>query len=67
MPNNIAAERVRRGLTQGELAEMLNVSQPTLMKWERNPGTAKACYLREMSRIFDCSVDYLMGITDERR
>lgn len=65
--NNIASERVKHGLTQDDLAEKLGVVSRTVRDWEkdaRSVPSSKAC---EMARMFGCSVDYLFGLTDERK
>jgi transcriptional regulator with XRE-family HTH domain len=41
----IAAERKRKGCTQKQLAEKLNISDKTVSKWECGKGSRKClCY-----------------------
>ena len=67
MTNNIKSERVRIGLTQEALAEKIDVDAATIRRWEKGstdiPSSKAAC----MSMLFKCSVDYLFGLTDERK
>ncbi len=64
--NNIASERIRMGLNQDELAERLGVSRSTLMKWETGEKAIRSTSLVQMGDLFGCSLDYLMGRSDER-
>ncbi len=66
MRNNIASERVRLGWSQDELAEKLDVSRDTVKKWENGETPIKSSMLIAMSDLFGCSIDYLMGRTEER-
>lgn len=66
MRNNIASERVRLDLTQDELAEKLKVSRDAVKKWENGETPVKSSMLIAMSDLFGCSIDYLMGRTEER-
>lgn len=66
MRNNIASERVRLGWSQAELAEKLKVSRDAVKKWESGETSIKSSMLIAMSDLFGCSIDYLMGRTEER-
>lgn len=63
----IASERVRAGLTQQELACNLGVAQTTVANWESNRTSPTGTSLRGMAKEFGCSVDYLLGLSDERK
>ena len=55
--NEVAAVRIKAGLTQGEFAKMLGASLGTLRKWEmgeRSPSGAAATLLRVLD--FDATV-----------
>lgn len=65
--NPIASERVRVGLNQDELAEKLGLkSRATVASYE-NGGEIPASKLVSMTRIFGCSADYLLGLTENRK
>lgn len=58
--------RAEKNFSQKQLAEMLNVAQNTVSNWENGTREPDNSTLLELSVIFDCSVDYLLGKTDER-
>lgn len=66
LQNNIRSERARLGLSQGEFASILDVDESTLRRWESDAGSVKACHLKRMSELFRCTVDYLLGMSEER-
>lgn len=66
MINNIRSERVRLGLTQLELANRLSVDVSTISDWENTKRDIPSSKAKEMSMLFDCSVDYLFGLSSER-
>ncbi len=63
---NIASERKRIGLTQSQLAEKIGVVESTVRAWENGVHEPNTTSLRLMSKLFCCSADYLIGITEER-
>ena len=64
--NNIRSERARLGLTQCELANRLSVDTSTISDWENAKRDIPSGKAKEMSNLFDCSVDYLFGLSAER-
>ena len=63
---NIASERKRLSLTQVQLAEKIGVVESTVRAWESGAREPNATSLKLMSKLFGCSTDYLIGITEER-
>lgn len=59
---NIDAERARKGWTRVRLAEKLSVSYGTLKNWMRGRTEIPSSKLIEMSELFNCSTDYLLGL-----
>ncbi len=61
----IAQERKKLGLNQEELAAKVGVSQKSISKYER--GTRRPNYetLTAMAKLFNVSVDYLLGTDNE--
>ena len=57
---NIDAERSRKGMTYGELAQELGVCRKTLYLWVSD-GRIPQSALEKMSHIFGCSIDYLLS------
>lgn len=56
----IAELRKKKGWTQAELAEKLNVSDKAVSKWESESGLPEILQLPTMASLFDVSIDYLM-------
>lgn len=67
MAGNIASERVRLGLTQEQLAKEIGVSRPVISRAEKDATRASGRTLHVLAEKFDCSVDYLLAITDDRK
>lgn len=63
---NIEAERARAGMTRKELADSLNVTEQTLRMWTGGIRAIPSNKLLDMQGLFHCSVDYLLGLTDQR-
>ena len=57
--------RAEKGLTQVELAEMLNVSKGTVGMWETGKRMPSFETVDEMTTIFDKRMDYILGYTDD--
>lgn len=66
MTNTIASERKRLGLSQTSLGVMVKRDRSTIARWEADPCCASAKDLKRLADIFECSVDYLLGRTEER-
>lgn len=59
---NIEAERARNQLTTQELADKLGVERKSYYNWI-SKGNIPVTQLIALSKIFNCSVDYLLGLT----
>lgn len=59
--DNLQAARKKNGLTQEDLAEMLDVSRQAVSKWEQGDGYPEAEKLLVLSDKLDISLDELMG------
>ena len=68
METLIESERERKGLSQAELGAELNppVSERTVCEWEKGTTPIPATQLPNLTKLFRCSADYLLGLTDER-
>lgn len=67
MRNNIRSERTKVSLTQAGLGDKLGVGVDVIRNWE--DGTTpinKIEYLINMADLFGCSIDYLLGRTEDR-
>lgn len=56
----IAKLRRNKGLTQVQLAERLNISDKAVSKWEASKGDPSVEMLCALSKMFNCSLDYLI-------
>ena len=58
--------RKKKGLTQEELANSLNVSRQAITKWESGEGTPDIDNLKNIALFFHVSVDYLVDSKTEK-
>ncbi len=58
--NNIYLLRTRKGLSQGDLAEALNVSRQSISKWETGSATPDLDKLLALCDLFGVSLDELV-------
>ena len=58
---NVSELRRLRGLTQTELAEMLNYSDKSVSKWERGESIPDALTLKQIANCFGVTIDYLLA------
>ena len=56
----IYQQRTEKKLSQGDLAEMLNVSRQSISKWENNTSIPDLDKIVKLSEIFDISLDELI-------
>lgn len=61
MGRTIRLLREEKGLTQEELAEKLHVTQSFISVVENKNKNITVKQLCELSKIFDCSTDYIIG------
>ena len=58
--------RLKKGLTQKELAQKLNMQNTAISKYELNQRKPDTETLLEIANFFNVSVDYLLGNSDDR-
>lgn len=63
--NRLKELREEAGLSMQQLADLIGVSGAAVCKWENGNAEPKVSYLNKLSAVFDCSVDFLIGKTDE--
>ena len=56
--------RIEKQVSQKELADLLSTGQSSISAWERGAREPLAHQLIDLARVFECSVDYLLGISD---
>ena len=63
-PERLKALRKKAKLTQKQIAEALNIKQPTYAQWENGRTKPKGETLEKFADFFNVSTDYLLGKTD---
>ena len=53
--------RTEKGLSQDELAEKLFVTRQAVSRWENGETTPNTETLKQLSRLFDVSINTLLG------
>lgn len=66
LSNRLKALRSEEKLSQKALAEKIYVSQQTVAKWELNTATPNPETIVKLARLFNCTTDYLLGISDKK-
>ena len=56
--------RLARGLSQMQLAKVLNISQSAIAKWELNKTEPTASAIILLAQYFGETTDYLLGVTN---
>lgn len=56
--------RINKGLSQMQLANKLNISQSAIAKWELGKTEPTASALILLSKFFNESTDYILGLQD---
>lgn len=60
----IKSKRKEQGLTQQELADKINVSLMTIVRWENGTRTPNTSIMPAIAEALNTSVSYLMGISN---
>ena len=60
--NRLADLRKQHGYSQEDLADKLGVSRPAISKWERGEASPDTDNLIELAKIYDISLDELLGL-----
>ena len=67
MLEHLRGLREDRDISQAEMADMLNIHQTTYSNYELEKGNIPLQTLIRLADYFQTSIDYLVGLTDERR
>lgn len=57
----LALLRREKGITQAELSEKLNISRQSVSRWELDAAFPETDHLIKLSRLFGCSIDFLLN------
>lgn len=63
---NLKSLRLEKGLSQQKLADILNISQQSIYKYENNISEPDIAMLITIANYFGTSIDYLVGNTSIR-
>lgn len=58
--------RKRDGITQTKLSEYMGITQATLSGWENEKFEIDTESLKKLARYFNVSVDYMLGLEEEK-
>ena len=58
--------RQDNNLTQDELAKKIDTSRSNIANYENDKNMPSIDVLEKLSKLFDCSIDYLLGKSDIR-
>src|SRR5699024_229599 len=61
--NRIKELRQEKGILQSDLAKLLKMGQATISNWETRRHEPDQEALLDMSKLFDVSIDYILGNT----
>ena len=67
MLSNLKRLRKEYGISQQRLADAINVSQPSINKYENHNIEPEIEILKRMADYFNTSIDYIVGHTTVRR
>ena len=62
----VRKQRRAMNLNQEELGKRLGLSKQTVSNWENNNVLPSVETLVKLARLFHCSTDYLLGLTENR-
>lgn len=59
--------RLENKLTQKQLAKEINSAQSVISNWETEKSQPSVAALIKLADVFDVSINYLVGFSDERK
>mgnify|MGYP002577694512 FL=1 len=62
--NRLKTLRLQRRLSQKEVANVLNISQQQYSRIEKEDLKINADKLIKLAKLFNTSIDYILGLTD---
>lgn len=63
--SNLEAERARKGWTIQQAADKLGITEKTYRYRLANAQNMSVSALVEYAKLYDCSVDYLLGLSNK--
>ena len=65
LPERLKEQRTKYGISQSTLAKRLNIAPATISGYECGERTPDPLMLLKLSYIYNCSVDYLLGKSND--
>ena len=66
MLKNMRAERARNGYSIQQVADAIGVHANAVSRWENEDSEPTSRNLIALCRLYNCSPEYLLDMTDER-
>lgn len=63
----LKGERLAKGISLDKMAKDLNTTKATLSRYENNLREPRIDFIRKVADYFDCSVDYLLDRTENKK
>ena len=57
--------REEKNLSQDDVAKAIGTNQRNIGRWEKNENEPTSGFLLKLANFFECSVDYLLGRSDD--
>lgn len=64
---NLKQRRAMMGMTQQQLAEMLNTTQQTIARWESGKTPIPSNLLKDLAILLSCTIDDILGTATTKR
>ena len=64
--NKLKQLRIEKNIKQQDLAKALNVTKQSVSNWENNKRLPDINTLIQLADFYNCSLDYLFGISNEK-
>ena len=64
LPERLREMREKYNISQEAVAERLGITSSSVSSYERGERTPSLPIILKLSYIYNCSVDYLLGLTD---
>lgn len=63
---NMKAERARKGMSAREVADSIGVKPNQIFRWESGEQEPSGSNLLKLSKLYECSPEYLLDVTSDR-
>ena len=67
MLTNMRKERLERGLSIQEVSKSIGVHPNAVSRWETGKTEPNSSNLISLCKLYDCTPEYLLDMTDERK